>query len=115
MKQHKNTTKDPLRDRPGNKKERINKPWIFSYKVIDVAYLKLWHKEKIDEWYDQEYLWKYSSVEHALQQLNKEMRSYWFVSKNKHAGKEIRLLNKDTGEVVPLEVKNNEVIVKQEL
>lgn len=114
MKQHINSTKDKTKGKIISKKKHLHKPWIFSYKIIDVAYLPRWYKREINTWYEEPFS-KYLSVGHALQQLNKNIRSYWIFSKNKYAGQEIRLINQDTNEVVELEVKNNEVIIKQKL
>ncbi len=111
MKPHQNQTKDPFKEKPGSKRKRVDKPWRFSYKIVDDSYIS-WRKEPMNEWIDQWYS-GYSSVEHALQQLNKEMRSYFFIFKNRHMCKEIRLINKETGEIILLEVKDNEVIIKQ--
>jgi hypothetical protein len=110
MKAHKKSTKDLLRERKGNSgKNRQKKVWKFSYKVTDEKYISSWKKEKLNEWYDDIYS-SFISVDHAIKQLNKQLRSYSFYMEYKLKGKEARLINKETGEIVLIEIINGEII-----
>jgi hypothetical protein len=89
--------------------KKIERPWVMQYKWFSrEAFNKNypWMKKYDPEWqtgYD-----KYTDTEHALQMLNKEYRSYSWVSQQWN-DRESRLYNKTTGEILPLEVQGTEV------
>ena len=110
MKPHVNSTKDIFREKKGNVGyNRQKKVWKMSYKTIDES-CRTWRKEKLNEWYDDEY-YNYISIDHAIEQLNKRLRSYSFFLKNMLKGKEIKLINKETRETVPLGIVENEIVI----
>lgn len=94
-------------------KKKVAKPWDLEYMIIDekVANELSFFKStaKVGEWIKDTWLKGYLTVDHSLQQLNKMGRSYSFTRDvtpiNTHwrfAGKKFRLVNRDTGEIVPL-------------
>lgn len=112
MKKHVKTTKDPEAPKTLNVRKRAAKLWIKEYKINAGEDLTCWgYKGKnYNTWY-QEIFSKYMSVEHALQQINKDTRNYPDKPDWRIKGKTFRLVNLDTDECVYLEFNGKELIV----
>lgn len=121
MKSYARGTKDPEREKTFNKKKRVAKPWRLEFKVVngqemnEYSWRKYTGPEKVwitDSWE------KFISVEHALRELNKITRTYYGDQKRpikfhwRFAGKELRLVNKETEEIVDLIIGEDSIYAK---
>jgi hypothetical protein len=113
MKKAVKTTKDPLRERTGNKKKPSPKPWVREYQIIKGTDLNQWgfKGKEYDTWYP-DYWYKYMSVEHALQQMNKDCRNFQDAPDWRIRGKEFRVINTDTDQIVYLQFNGKEMEIK---
>ena len=130
MKPHKNITKDPNREVKGNR-NKPNKPWQLEYRITDTTYfdeLKLHYSSflyrdvEFNVWKKYYFSSKYITPAHAIQQLNKEARTYWTKPWDKDKvniqelwpfkGKEFRLVNLSTGDIRDIEIDNAEIKLK---
>lgn len=97
------------KEKPGNRKnKKSDRPWVMQYKWLSEEHFRRlsWLQKYNPDWIT--YYDKYTDVDHALQQLSKELRSFF---KEKFAGREIRLYNKDTGEILPLCVRGTKMLI----
>lgn len=90
--------------------KKLNKPWVMQYKWNST---EDWDKHSWMKWGGYKEDWqdhydKYMNIDHALQMLNKEMRSY---SREKWAGRTIRLFNKEANQIQELIIVNNKLIL----
>jgi hypothetical protein len=113
-KNEKDIKKNFPKERPVIRSNRkVLKPWIMQYKWFSVEFAKKnsFSRNPSLDWithYD-----KYKDLEHALQMLNKELRSYVWV-RQKWNDRANRLYNKNTGEILSLVVQDNKVIIQHE-
>lgn len=94
--------------------KKIERPWIMEYKWLSEESFRKnqpWIRRYNADWithYD-----KYTDIEHALQMLNKELRSYKWVAQQ-WRDRSSRLYNKKTGEILPLIVQDNKIVINNE-
>lgn len=112
MKKHVKTTKNPDAPKTMNVKKHAAKPWMLEYKIKAGTDLTQWGmKDKnYTTWY-QNVWYKYMSVEHALQQLNKDCRHFEDAPDWRIKDRELRLFNTSTNELVYLTFTGKELIV----
>lgn len=113
MKKHVKTTKDPDGPKTMNVRKPASKPWMREYMINEGEDLNQWgYKGKTyNTWYEE--IWsKYMSVEHALQQMNKDTRNFPDKPDWRIKGKQFRLVNKNTDEYVYLEFTGKELVAK---
>jgi len=88
--------------------KKIAKPWVMQFK---------WHSEEAfrkNSWftsYNPDWIThydKYLDTEHALQMLNRDLRSFSWMTQQ-WRDRDSRLFNKITGEILPLEVQDKKV------
>lgn len=94
--------------------KKIERPWIMQYMWLSERAFKKnqpWVRRYDPNW--QTHYDKYTDTEHALQMLNKELRSHSWV-KQQWNDRVSRLYNKTTGEILALTVQDNKVIIKDE-
>lgn len=79
--------------------KKVSKPWVMQYSWMSKAFFDKysWMGKYTPDW--QNHYDKYIDSDHALQMLNKEMRSWW---RDKYQGRALRLYNRETGETLPL-------------
>jgi len=107
--------KDELsRTKSFKKKDKI---WMLERKWISQEAMNSRHRHILWHWrMPQDLLWSqtryatYMSPEHAIEQMNKALRS--FISEE-YFGVEMRLVNKITGEIINLQIKDNKVVLCQ--
>lgn len=108
--------KKPKSDReiPGGNHKKTNRPWKLQRMWMQDAPPStkfMWSGYGMgtgNAWVT--YYSKYLSIEHALQQLNKDLRAVYM--KHLFAEKNLRLYNTETKEVIELELKDNKIVVK---
>lgn len=111
MKAHKNSTKDPFREKKGNNgKNRHEKNWRLLYQITNASKIGF-RREKLNTWYNDPLFSNFISIDHAISQLNKNMRSYPFLLRRLEF-KMLKLENKKTNENVAIEIRANEIVVK---
>lgn len=102
---------------------KMNKPWCLEYFIEDESFMNTnsfyTNAKKVGEWTKDSWLDKLVSVDDALRQLNKIARGSQAFGKIqpirfnwRFAGKKFRLVNKDTKEIVYLELTDREIILK---
>lgn len=110
------------RDKPLPAKKRSLKPWRLDFKIVDPnhsalkedSWLYMFQKGvKLNVWIRDPWE-KFVSLEQAFRELNKSARSYNFKQKSfkdvwKYQGREFRLVNIDTEEIVPLTIGDIEI------
>lgn len=114
MKKHVKTTKDPLKEKNMSKRTPSPKPWVLEHMITESADMTRWGfkgKEK-GVWYPENYS-KYMSLEHALQQINKDSRNFPDTPDWRWRDREFRLVNKDTDEIVYLQFNGKEQEIKK--
>lgn len=89
--------------------KKTEKPWVMQYKWISEEFCKKnsWFGSHNTDWHD--HYDKYMDTEHALMMLSKDARSY---PGTRLSGRHLQLLNKITGEILPLEIVDKKVIIK---
>jgi hypothetical protein len=89
--------------------KKTTKPWVmqFSWSSAEAFRKYSWMRKYQEGW--QDHYDKYIDVEHALQMLNKEMRSWWH---NKYQGRALRLYNKQTREAILLKVEDKSIKIE---
>jgi hypothetical protein len=123
MKPHKNTTKDPERPKTGNHK-KTDKPWRLEHMFTDKAVIdeaKWFHEGKeTGVWY-RDHWEKFTTVEQGVRELNKQGRSAILPGKKetiknhwRFKGRELRLVNIETHQIIPLVITDQEIYVKQD-
>jgi len=87
---------------------KVIKPWIMQYKWFSADFAKKhsFSRNPSLDWIT--HFGTYKDTEHALQMLNKELRSYVW-EKQRYNDRASRLYNKNTGEILPLTVEDNKV------
>jgi hypothetical protein len=113
MKKYSKTIKKLFsREKVGNRKGKVvEKPWVLQYKWnSEEDMIKHWlpFATYVAGWQDS--YEKYIDRDHAVQQVNKELRSYF----SKFPGRSWRIFNKKTKEVVYVSIYNKIATISDE-
>lgn len=90
---------------------KTERPWVLQYKWFSEECFRKhsWLRNYNPNWID--HCDKYVDTDHALQMLNKELRSYKWMTQQ-WRDRASRLYNKKTGEILPLEVQDDKVKIQ---
>ncbi len=91
--------------------KKVLRPWIMQYKWFSAEFAKkhTFARDPSLDWMT--HYGSYKDTEHALQQLNKELRSFKWIAQQ-YNDRASRLYNKNTKEILDLIVEDNKVKIK---
>lgn len=107
-----------LEHNPIHSKRKVDKTWILYARVVDMKILEAnsWFTKSFSTEWTKDSWNKFNTVELALRELNKIGRTYARENPFKHhwkfAGREFKLVNKESGEEILLDITDKEVILK---